>query len=117
MGKAQKPFIAYWSGRWNLKIVPRNAAGWRALIIWTVMVLPPTVLLGTYLTTKPAMPETIAAHIAYILFLGGWSVAMIRWMLARSERVDLDELLAIKHEQDRSNQRRGGRPPASGGES
>lgn len=41
----------------------------------------------------------------FLILAGIWSVAMIRWMLARSEVIDLDEMRQLKRDRDRSRKR------------
>jgi type VI protein secretion system component VasK len=108
MREEDKPFVCYKQG-WNMKIVPRNAAGWRAFALWLAAL---AVLIGLFIATLAIGLGDAGEIIAVVLFLtvtGLWTVAMIRWMLARSEVIDLADLVAIK----RSREREQGRPPRS----
>lgn len=106
MNHKDKPFVAYRSGRWSLKIVPRNGAGWRALILWVLALAPITGLLLWFAESEPEDVRLWAVLAAYFVAMIIWGMAMTRWMLARSEMVDLEDLLAFKREQGRSKRRR-----------
>lgn len=106
MRKPEKPFIAYRSGPWSLKIVPRTAAGWRALIVWMLALAPIT---GLFLWFAESEPEGVRLWVglaAYLAAMMIWGFGMMRWMLARSETVNLEDLLAFKREQDKAKRRR-----------
>lgn len=106
MSIKEKPFVAYRSGRWSLKIMPRTAAGWRALIIWMVALAPIT---GLFLWFAAGEPEGVRLWVglaAYLAVMMIWGLGMMRWMYARSEIVDLDDLLAFKRDQDKAKRRR-----------
>ena len=106
MSQKDRPFIAYRSGRWSLKIVPRNAAGWRALIVWMLALAPITGLFLWFAQSEPQGVRLWAGLAAYLVAMMIWGLGMMRWMLARSETVDLEDLLAFKREQDRTKRRR-----------
>ena len=106
MPEKEKPFIAYRSGRWGLSIVPRNAAGWRALIVW---MLPLALVTGLYVWFESTNPEREiwwAGLTAYLVAMIIWSLGLIRWTLARSETVDMDDFLAYKREREKDKRRR-----------
>lgn len=102
----EKPFIAYRSGKWGLSIVPRNAAGWRALIVWMLPLVPTTALFVWFESTYPGQAIWWAGLAAFLVALCLWSLAMIRWMLARSETITMDDLHAFKRERERGKRRR-----------
>jgi hypothetical protein len=95
MRNEEKPFVCYKGG--GLKIVPRNAAGWRALGVWLASYFIAT---ASFLVIATHSPETMAIYmtIGFLIFTLAWIVAMTRWMLARSEVVNLNELLELKRE-------------------
>ena len=104
MRDEDKPFICYKSG-WSMKIVPRNAAGWWRLFAWLGTLAP---LVGAYIwwMSREHSPERVGlVTVAYGAALVGWSIAMIVWMKARSEIVDMNELLDLKRERDRARSR------------
>jgi hypothetical protein len=55
----------------------------------------------------PTVALTTLYIILYIAAMLLWSLAMMRWMKARSEIVDFEEILQIKREQDRAKKRSG----------
>lgn len=100
----EKHFICYRQG-WSMKIVPRNAAGWRAFGLWMAGF---GLMLAAFLASLAAMREEsalIAATVGFVALTLIWTVAMLRWMMARSEVVDLKELLEIKRERDKGRRR------------
>jgi hypothetical protein len=105
MSDQDKPFICYKSG-WGMKIVPRNAAGRRAVIMWMIAYLVPTGGFVWLMVYYPRPAIIAAATVSYLIITGIWLIAMIRWLMARSEIVDLRELLELKREQDRAKRRR-----------
>lgn len=104
MREKDKPFICYKWG-WSMKIVPRNAAGWRMFGLWMVSLVPLVVAFTAAMATELGPQAEIVIVIAFLAATAVWAVAMIRWMLARSEIVRLDELLELKRERDRRNRR------------
>ena len=111
MEDKDKPFICYQSG-WSLKIVPRGAAGWWSVAAWMLALAPICGLFIWAMSRDPSRGQQIALVAAYLAALALWSVAMIRWMRARSEVIDVAELLALKRERDRAAAR--GRPSKRG---
>ena len=109
MSEEDKPFIYYKTGRWSFKIAPRNAAGLRASIFW-VLALAPIAGLFIWAINRAQTDVVRALYIGlYIAAMLLWSMAMLRWMKARSEIVDFNELLQIKREQDRIRKSRADR--------
>jgi hypothetical protein len=109
MRDEDKPFICYQQG-WNIKIMPRNAAGWRAFGLWMLAILMPTfamIPLAARLDDTPYEYIVVWATVPFLLVMGVTIFAMIRWMKARSEIVDLDAMLEIKREQERQAKKRG----------
>lgn len=105
MRDEDKPFVAYKRG-WSFKIVPRGAAGWRALALWMVPFAIMVVVLMVAIEAIGDSPAQFALMIGFIALNAVWAILMIRWMLARSERVDLDEMLDLKRQRDRESRRR-----------
>ncbi len=106
MAEKDKPFIAYRSGRWGLSIVPRNAAGWRALVVWMLPLVPITALFVWFESTHPEREIFWAGLAAYLVVMIIWSLGLIRWTLSRSETVDMDDFLAFKRDQEKDKRRR-----------
>lgn len=99
MTEQDKPFVCYKSG-WNLKIMPRNAAGWGTLALWLLLLAGPTGLFIWLMSRQPSDAQIAAYVTGYVLLTLGWSLAMLRWMYLRSEVIDMNELLKLKRELD-----------------
>ena len=110
MRDEDKPFVCYKQG-WNMKIVPRGAAGWRAFGLWmaSLGLMVAVFLAAMEALREPAMQTTAA--VAFVVIVLIWAVAMIRWMMARSEIVDLNELMKLKRESESRRARGGTRIP------
>lgn len=104
MAEQDKPFICYKSG-WNLKITPRNAAGWWALALWMLIFAAPTALFVWLMTLRLSDARIAAIVTGYVLFNVLWGLAMLRWMYLRSEVIDMKELLNLKRELDARKRR------------
>lgn len=92
MRDEDKPFICYRRGRWHMQFKPRNGEGWRLLGMW---MLPFALLTTGHLALVATMPQaetligwTTAVFVVLALIL---ALAMIRWMLDRSEVIWLDK--------------------------
>lgn len=107
MAERDKPFVCYRQGRWAMKIMPRGGEGWRLTAMWLAFY---AVLSGLYVWAVAGQPEdeTFVGQMTagFILVTAIWAIAMIRWMLARAEVINLDELLALKREREREKSRR-----------
>lgn len=100
MRDEDKPFVCYNQG-WSMKIVPRGAAGWRLFGLWMVSL---GLLVGLFLAVLSIGLSPGGEIVAVVVFLAAtlvWTVAMIRWMLARSEVIDVARLIELKRAQDR----------------
>lgn len=104
MTDSDKPFICYKSGL-NLKITPRNAAGWRSFAVWMAAILGLTGGFVVLVTRSLTPDQIIYATVGFTILILALSVAMIRWMYVRSEVVDLNELLELKRERERQARR------------
>lgn len=106
MIEEDKPFVCY-RGKWSFNIVPRGGEGWRLLGLWLV---PLFLLTGVHIALVANDPDNEAfvgwVSLAFVLFVVAWAVAMIRWMLARSEVINVDDLMAMKRQQDRDRRGR-----------
>lgn len=104
MRDEDKPFVCYKQGL-SMKIVPRGGAGWRAFGLWMGAFM---LMLVAFLTAMPWVQGSTGQMAATGIFLAvtaQWAVAMIRWMLARSEIIDLRELTELKRERDAARPR------------
>ncbi|WP_309623776.1 hypothetical protein [Novosphingobium sp.] len=101
MADEAKLFTCVKSGL-NIRINPRSAAGWRALGLWMAGFFA---MLGLFLTgmATAERPQLQAGFTAlFLLATAIWAVTMIRWMMARSEMINVKELLALKRQLDRN---------------
>lgn len=106
MAEDDKMFTCVKSGV-NFKINPRNAAGWRAFALWMAGFFA---VLAVFLSSIGRIGSNASKGGLVALFLLAtaiWVVTMVRWMMARSEMIDVKELLEIKRELER--QKRQGR--------
>ena len=101
MRDQNKPFVLYRRGPWNFTIMPRGKAGWAQFAVWMAVFAVPTVVFAIYAERLEGRPEFWAALALYLGATLVWSLASIRWMKARSEVVDVHELLRLKREQER----------------
>jgi hypothetical protein len=107
MRDEDKPFICYKS-KWSMKIMPRNAAGWRYTLYWTLpffVMVAGTIWVSAALEANGMDEQKIVAMIlaSFVVLSTIWTIALIRWTKNRSEIIDMDELVALKRELDRSN--------------
>lgn len=103
MNDEDKPFICYRKSRWNMQITPRNGSGWLAMALWVAGLLAIIHALIWLIVTSLGETglATVLLSACIIGITGVWSVAMIRWMLARSEIISTDDVLAFKREKER----------------
>ena len=102
----EKMFTCVKSGV-SFKISPSNAAGWRALALWLLVYFAVVALFLVSIARVLSKTAHGAFTALFIFSTIIWALTMIRWMLARSEMIDVKELLALKRELDR--QKRQGR--------
>lgn len=111
MRDEDKPFVLYRKGPMNFTIVPRGARGWLQFSAWMALLVPMMIVFTVFAKANEGTP---AFFVGLALFVGAtlvWSLAMILWMRARAEVVDVNALLKLKREEDRNRQR--GRPPGA----
>lgn len=104
MRDADKPFVMYRRSRYNFNIVPRGAKGWVQLAIWLALLVPPTVAFEIYAETREGTREFYVALGLYLLMAAIWTLALIRWTMARAEVIDVEKLL---REQRKSQAKQG----------
>jgi hypothetical protein len=110
MREEDKPFVCYKS-KWSMKIVPRNAEGWRYLFYWMVpffAIIAVNMWVSAALEANGADDQKIVTFVApvFLILITIWTVALIRWTKNRSEIIDMDELIALKRELDRNNKQK-----------
>ena len=101
MRDEDKPFVCVRNG-WNIKISPRNVSGWLSFALWMAGFFAMTGLFAWAMAVedKPVLHATYTG--VFIVAAIVWSVVMIRWMMARSEMIDL---AAIGREQSRAKRK------------
>lgn len=107
MRDEDKPFVLYRRGPGNFTIMPRGRKGWMLTVLWVALLMPVVAAFGAYAEGHEGEP---AFFIALGLFLAAmlvWTLAMVRWMKARAEVVDVGQMLALKREAERKTKRRG----------
>lgn len=104
MRDSDKPFVMYRRGPWNFTITPRGTAGWLQFGAWMAVFVVMTAAFAIYGESVEGQPEFRVALALYLAAVLVWSLASIRWMKARSEVVDVQEILRLKrgNEQKRS---------------
>ncbi|MFN4020153.1 MAG: hypothetical protein ACK4IC_06515 [Erythrobacter sp.] len=107
MRDQDKPFVMYRRSRFNFNIVPRGLKGWLWLGLWLGLLAPPTIAFISYAEAHEGTPQFIIALVLFLLVTVAWSIAMIWWMKARAEIIDVNALIALKRETGRKEQRRG----------
>jgi hypothetical protein len=110
MTEKEKPFVYTKSGL-GFTISPRNAAGWRAFAVWMAAYSGATgVFFWANIVANGAgwsdSKILLLLALPYLFVTAVWSFAMIRYMKARSEIVDVDSLMQLKRELDRNKKRK-----------
>ena len=109
MRDESKPFICMKQG-WNIKITPRNGEGWRALALWMVGLLLPSfafIPVAIRFDNTPQENLVLWGIVPVLLLTVLISIVMTRWMLARSEIIDVNGLIEIKRAQDLARKKQG----------
>ena len=110
MRDEEKPFVYYKSGS-GVKISPRNAAGWRAFAVWMLALFAAS---GIFVWASAVADEAgwddrkilLYLLLPFLIVTTVWALAMFRYMKARSEIIDVDNLLEIKRDIERSDKRK-----------
>ena len=97
-----EPWFTYLRGRGRMRIAPRNAKGWAALIAFVVLVTVPSLFIDRLLERSLWLLAPWFAVLALLTF------GFIRFAISKSERVDLD-MSATELEEFRAWKRRGKR--------
>lgn len=104
MRDEEKPFVCYRQG-WSIRIVPRTSAGWSAFGVWMAFLGLMVAAFIAILSVLPGDAAQLAVVVGFLAATGIWALAMIRWMLARSEVIAVNELLDLKRQRDRERDR------------
>ena len=110
MREKEQPFICYKS-KWSMKIVPRNAAGWRYMLYWMlpfIAMIAISILVSAGLDANGIDDQKIVMIVVpvFLALTTIWTVALIRWTKSCSEIIDIDELVALKRDLDRNRRKR-----------
>jgi len=108
MRESDKPFVMYRRGPWNFTIVPRGIKGWVQFGVWMALLVPATIGFAIYAEANEGRPEFYIGLVLFVAATLVWSLAMIWWMRARAEVVDVEKLLRQHREAERNG--RGRRP-------
>lgn len=101
MRDQDKPFVLYRRGPGNFNIVPRGIKGWALMALWVALLAPLVIAFESYAQGREGQPQFFAALVAFLFAMLVWTIAMIRWMKARAEVVDVGEMLKRKREAER----------------
>ena len=109
MRDEDKPFVYYKTGS-GFKISPRNAAGWRAFAVCMFAFFGATGIFvwATVAAERAGWEDSkmlLLVTAPFLCVTAIWVFAMIRYMKARSEIVDMDSLIQLKRELDRNKKR------------
>lgn len=99
-----KPYICVRNG-WMVQITPRNRQGWLGLGAWMLPFLLLTFGFTPLLSGETGEEVIVALAGLFLLVTVGWLVLMIRWMMARSEIVDLKDIEAMKRDRKKGGKR------------
>lgn len=105
MRDSDKPFVMYRRSRFNFNIVPRGAKGWALFAAWMVPLAPLLIVFARYAEMLEGTPMFAVALGLFLLALAGWTIAMIVWMRARAEVIDVNEVIRQKREAERKQGR------------
>jgi hypothetical protein len=101
MRDQDKPFVLYRRGPWNFNIVPRGRKGWMLMGLWIALLAPLIAAFEIYADAHEGEPEFFVALGLFLAAMLVWTIAMIRWMKARAEIIDVEQMLKFKREQER----------------
>jgi hypothetical protein len=105
MRDADKPFVMYRRSRFNFSIVPRGVKGWGQFAIWMALLAPIMIIFARYAETLEGTPMFAVAIGLFVAATLVWSIAMIVWMKARAEVIDVTDMLRQKRQNDRRPRR------------
>lgn len=97
----EKPFILVRRGRFIFNITPRNASGWIQMGVWMALFAAMTAGFSRFDEARPAGSTFGAADAAFLVCVLVWAIGGVWWMRARSEVVDLEQMLKLKREAER----------------
>ncbi len=102
-----KPFVLYRRGPMNFTIVPRGVKGWLQFGVWLALLVPMILRFADQHARDDAGSQFYAALGVFLFGLLFWSIAMIWWMIARADVVDVPVRLRDKQRGARKRRRRG----------
>lgn len=80
----REPLFAYTKRGLSRQIVPLNAKGWLALVLFILVIIAPAFLLPWLLERSPWL---LVPQLAFVLVV---TFGFMRWAISRSRRIDLD---------------------------
>jgi len=105
MRDEDKPFVMVRRGRFSFSITPRGREGWLRFALWMAPLPPILLAFVLYAKVSEGTPAFFLGLALFIAAMVGWNIAMIRWMKARAEVIDVEELPKLKREADRKGRR------------
>jgi len=109
MAEEKKMFLCVKSGRWNIKITPQTSAGFKAFCLWMLLLLLPTMLFIPFAVHMDGTPQEalVLWGVVPVIFMSLFvCFAMVRWMKARADTIDIAEW-----KREKNMERRRGRRP------
>lgn len=101
-----KDFVCYKSG-WAMKFVPQTANGWKYTGIWTLILMLPAVPFAVFASAVDDTPQehwAIWAMIPLFIIIGLLIWQMSKWMLARSDVIDANDIAQWKRDKARKGE-------------
>ena len=105
MREEDKPLVLYRRGPMNFTIVPRGAKGWVQFGLWLAVFAVPTAAFAVYADAHEGRPEMRIALGLYLAVTLIWSIALVHFMKARAEVVDVAAMIRQKRDADRSRRK------------
>lgn len=93
MRDKDKPFVMVRRSRWSFTIMPRGRKGWAQFSAWMAVFAVPTIAFAVYGEHLEGRPEFWVALALYLAAVLVWSLASMRWVMARAEVIDVEKLL------------------------
>jgi hypothetical protein len=102
----EKPFILVRRNRFIFNITPRNASGWIQMGVWMALLVAMIVGFSRFDEARPTDSSFGGADAAFLVGMLVWTIGGIWWMRARSEVIDVGELIKLKREAERKGRGR-----------
>lgn len=107
MRDKDKPFVMYRRGPANFTIVPRGPLGWSQFAAWMALLAALSVWFADHAETNAKGAAFYEGLTLFVLGIIAWLIAGLWWMIARSEVIEVAELMRDR-QLARRKRRRGG---------